>query len=277
MGGRGAVKKKNFAVALVFTFLAAAAVFIVGHFTIGNGPLLDGLMAIPILLFRSIVEELDRRDTEESIKNNRKTAALTFAGYTISWQLMTLYAALMIFALHEFLAGLAGAMASVVVVNVVENLHGYIFPDMLVNIRRELYGTTVIYASVPLQLVAAFFVGRWIGMRVRSLGFVVVLAAAALGSAAYLVIDHLLLPDSWTLENLGFILSWDALAISFAGSSFGWALVGLFGYWWGQRQKVRRYVLYLLSVLPPTTGEAMIEFACTGLARNGQENNPVTP
>src|SRR4029077_6742618 len=82
-------------------------------------------------------------------------------------------------------------------------------------------------------------------------------------TAAFLVgLDVLVVPDEAYRGMFGFErLSIFGILKRIATISFLIIVPGLIGYWRGQRQRLSKYLNYLLSVLPPQTRDTVVDLA----------------
>ena len=116
--------------------------------------------------------------------------------------------------------------------------------------------------TIIMMIFAAYFVGRWIGARTSRLGVVTMLLIAPLTAAIGVGADVLFLADEWyrgynTSDRFAFF----GILIRITKISFLIVVPGLIGYWRGQRQRLSKYLDYLLGVLPPQTRDTVVELA----------------
>jgi hypothetical protein len=106
----------------------------------------------------------------------------------------------------------------------------------------------------------AYLVGRWIGARTSRFGIVAMLLIAPLTAVAAVGMDMLLATVFTGVADLG-RLAFSGILMRITFISFIVIVPGLIGYWRGQRQKLSKYLDYLLSVLPQPTRDTVVDLA----------------
>jgi hypothetical protein len=112
-------------------------------------------------------------------------------------------------------------------------------------------------------VVAAYFVGRWVGTRCSQRGVITICLIAALAATSLVVADTLLFaPDEaytgvFKQERFGVRDN-----LTRIGRILPFTIVPLFiGYWRGRKQRLSKYLHYLLGVLPAETRDVTVELA----------------
>ena len=235
---------KLFAMALAIVCGIAAALFVIGFALLSvfyEQPealrAAGGLGGLPILTFPKLLEVLEQQKGRENLAAGKRSPIYDFSGFQIAWPLMALYGWLLLFAVD--------------IVFVMLTTPAVMFLDDIKEPHRWAYELMLILSDVPVLLVFAYFVGRWIGTCCASRGVVAVLLAISLFSATNLAID-LVFPDE----------PGDPSSLRVDLSEFPFLVcLGLIGYWRGRNFRLSRYLHYLLSVLPADTRDLVIELA----------------
>jgi hypothetical protein len=237
---------KNLALALLPASIVCA---IIVYFVSRINPLLaTGFGFIPVAVFNKISDALERRDARRSLATDRPTMIHSFAGFAISWPILLVYGALLLFAIAQVSSGLGGFIGAAIAVAAAGP------PDAWASNATAVANARGLLIVIPLMLIGGYLVGRWIGTRSARNGIAVILMSAAVASILTTLFDYF-------FQFLN-ILPEQPLAALRVIANFGiFSLSGLVGYWRGERQKLSRYVQYLLSVLPNDSRDVVVELA----------------
>ena len=259
---------------LVLAILPASIIGLIIFFLAkGIDPLLAvGLGFIPLTVFNKISDALERRDGMRSLATGQPTM-IRFAGFAISWPILLVYGALLLFAITQVSAGIAGFIAAAIAVAAAGPPDAWVSKATAVNSLRGLL------IVVPLMLIGGYLVGRWIGMRSTRYGIAVILMSAAVASILTALFDYFFLPFL-TSENV-ILAGQPSAALRVIANFVILSLSGLVGYWRGQGLKLSRYMQYLLSVLPNDSRDVVVELAFEEARRAGSNPGsaakPTTP
>jgi hypothetical protein len=203
--------------------------------------------ALTIGSFKSIAEFLERENGRKNLAAGKQNPVYDFRGFQIAWPLMTLYGTLILLLVTQAGEFIAGFLSSVLEIKG-SNLFWLI---LITNILTWIFGS--------------YLVGRWIATRCARRGVLTILLVAALiaGILTASVVIASVIASSFELVQVevrqrlefGSILYSFAIRICIV---FG---AGLLGYWRGRRQRLPKYLYYLLRVLPAETREAVVELA----------------
>lgn len=191
-------------------------------------PIVGGFpLAIPA------VHQLLQKSGSRLSLSARKRGVVSFQGYTMPVVMVALYGFLILLSTSEmmgFLTGFAGAAAGVAA-------------------EKAFYINLL--AIIP-EMIVAYFVGRWIGVRSKSKGLFATLAIAFF---------------------VPFIDYAGAILLSITKATMGGFLVTLLigvvkygvpavlGYWRGRVIQLSRYLAYLLRALPQESRDALVNLA----------------
>ena len=201
-----------------------------------------------ITAFPKVAEFLEQQASRKRLAAGRRKPVYDFRGFQIAWPLMVVYGTVVLSFLFQAVSMIAGIVLGSVISFEVENA-----PKLAIAAG---------VLTIVMMIFAAYFVGRWIGARTSRLGIVTMLLIAPLTAAIGVGTDVLFLPDEWYRGyNASERLAFFGILMRIAKISFLIVVPGLIGYWRGQRQRLSKYLDYLLSVLPPQTRDTVVELA----------------
>jgi hypothetical protein len=130
-----------------------------------------------------------------------------------------------------------------------------------INISKPMAFTSlVVFTALPLRVIAAAYLGCWIGTRSRRYVLGIVIGCIVLGySAGFLLsistmssdLRKAIFNDNTALEQFISILPDIVIFI----------ISGALGFWYGQRQKPAYYLAFIVRMLPQETRQAIVEMA----------------
>jgi hypothetical protein len=164
----------------------------------------------------------------------RKRGVVSLQGYTMPVVMVALYGFLILLSASEmmgFLTGYAGSAASVTAENA-------FYIDLL--------------AIIP-EMIVAYFVGRWIGVRSKSKGLLATLAIAFF--VPFIDLTGAILLSITKATTIGGFLMMLLIPV------VKYAVPALLGYWRGRVIQLSRYVAYLLRALPQESRDALVNLA----------------
>jgi hypothetical protein len=118
----------------------------------------------------------------------------------------------------------------------------------------------VIYTAVPLRVIAASYIGCWIGTRSPRHALAIVIGAIPLGCTAGLLWSYSMMSSEDLKAAFGeptLLARFEELLPDMALYMFCAAL----GFWYGQRQRFTYYLAFLMRVLPQGTRQTIVEMA----------------
>lgn len=238
---------RHFGIALVIAFGLAGAIFGLAYPLVGNAHIAEGLAAIPVTACHHIAELLERRDARNSLGPSAATAIASYHSYGLAWPLMIVYGTVVLFAAIQLASGLGG------LIGIAAYPDGNATPQQLFPILAIM--------SILGEIVAGFFVGRWIGARSASHGIIVLFAVAVCTTILLRGLEPLLMSPADFQAMYGNAANLPFLAFQ-AAVLFAILLPGMFlGYWRGRKRRFLNYLHYLLAVLPPATSNVLVDLA----------------
>ena len=237
---------KNLALALLPASIIGLIIFFLAKLI---DPLLAiGLGFIPLTVFNKISDALERQDAIRSLATGQPTMIHSFAGFAIPWPILLVYGALLLSGIVQVSAYLSGFIAGAIAAA------AGCPPDAWASKATAVDSARGLLIVLPLMLIGGYLIGRWIGTRSTRYGIAVILMSAAVASILTALLDYffqlLKLSPEQPSPALRVIANFVILSLS-----------GLLGYWRGERQKVFRYMQYLLGVMPNDSRDVVVELA----------------
>jgi hypothetical protein len=199
-----------------------------------------GIAGLPFIASHQVYETLERESGKKQIASEQHNAVPSQEQFFMSWKLGAALIALFIF----------GAMQLTPLVGVAS--------DFIVS---KLDDPRVYFAvALPLNLIAAYSVGRGVAMRVTHHGILSVVVGVAAGVMLAHLFDFLFVsadPEIAFIQahNLG------ELFVKIGSGFVILSVASLIGYWRGRSYRLARYFRYLLSILPKDTRETLVGIA----------------
>jgi len=203
-----------------------------------------------ILTFPKVAEFLEQQESKKRLAGGGRKPICDFRGFQIAWPLMVVYGTVVLVCLMHASSRIAGIMIDAA---------GGTFEGEKAQAANEATGLL----NGLIAIFGAYLVGHWIGARASRLGIVTMALIGSATAAIWIGADVFYFSpgkkytDRFGLEGL------TALAIlgRFTGISLFIFVPGLIGYWRGQRQRLSKYLNYLLNVLPPHDRDTVVELA----------------
>jgi len=198
-------------------------------------PIIGGFPAAVIA-----VHQLLQKSGSRLSLSARRRGVVSLHGYTMPVVMLALYGILITLSGSEVMGFLAGSAASAA------------------GLTGEKALSIAMLTIIP-QMIVAYFVGRWIGVRSESKGLFAILAVAFFVPFIDLVIGlfipdvkKLLFPSKPTIADFLILLLMGAVK---------YGVPAVFGYWRGRVIQVSRYLAYLLRALPQESRDALVNLA----------------
>jgi hypothetical protein len=206
-----------------------------------------GAAYIPALFMRNVYDLLEASSAKRALaKTGRQAISVNeFSIHPLAAFLFSLITWSGVFFLTGALMALFETMAEDVSnINIGDSQPKSIFVNYL-----------VAFTASPLRVIAAAYIGRWIGIRSRRYALAIVISSIALGSIADFV---------WlVLSNGVFKATSNDLAqfLTFLPDIVLFIISGALGSWYGQRRKLAYYLAFILKILPQETRQTIFEMA----------------
>jgi hypothetical protein len=252
---------KGLGVTFGITLLISLVTFGAVKLLLRDAQVAEGVAAFPLVASPHLFETLDRLNSRRR-PPSISGSAFSLRGYLKPWPIMSICGALTIVGLMQLLP-VVGLLPVVIVENTADSdlgVHGAMMAALSV--------------AIPLAVVGAYLVGRWIGHRASRHGLIAVLIAGVVGAAAAQLIDIIFLSNDKFFEVYEMNKSGWFFAVKIGVSSALYTIAALIGYLVGMRHRMARYIGYLISILPPTTAEVLVSMATDEANRIAQRERP---
>jgi hypothetical protein len=209
------------------------------------------LAGVVILAFPKVAEFLEQQESKKRLAVGRRKPVYDFRGFQIAWPLMVVYGTVVLSCLAQASTIIAGTMVRVA---------GGSFEGENAQAANQATGLL----NTLITIFGAYLVGRWIGARSSRLGIVAILLMGLLTAVIWIGMDVFYFfpgkkyTDTFGLEGLTFFFG---ILMRLTVISLFIVVPGLIGYWRGQRQRLSKYLDYLLNVLPPQDRDTVVELA----------------
>jgi hypothetical protein len=255
----GDAKMLNIILAVTIVVGAAAILYLLAT-VLGFPPeVAKGVAGLPALAIQNVYEWLKASSAKRALAKIGLPLALSENEFSIHPLSAFLFSIIMWSGVAPFTAMLMGMC-----VGAAEVVAGVEITD------EKLFATLVILTTVPLRLIAAAYIGCWIGTRSRRYVLAIVIAAIALGYSAYILFSFLTMsPDDWVYKAIS---QRGALAhfITFLPDIVSYIISATLGFWYGQRQKPTYYLAFIMKILPQETRQTIVEMARDEAIRAGR-------
>jgi hypothetical protein len=233
---------------LVVLVLGAAVVATLSIFEITKkaAELIAGMLAAAI----PTVHQLLQKSGSRLSLSARKRGVVSLQGYTMPVVMLALYGILILWSASELMGALAGVAASAA------------------GVTKENFSSILALAAIP-QMIVAYFVGRWIGVRSQSKGLFAVLAVGFFAPFIDWLISHFAgievplgsKPEKFESPRLEFFYYCGAVLSYLTVITVKLTVPALLGYWRGRGIQLSRYLVYLLRALPQDSQNALVNLA----------------
>lgn len=211
-----------------------------------------GLAGVVILAFPKVAEFLEREDGKRKLAGgNQSSRVYDFRSFQIAWPLMVVYGTILLFVIRAGFGIVAGFMLS----EALSEAGGTL--EMARHMARHIS----VVSFLPASMLAMYLIARWIGTRCSRRGIIATLLVA-ISTLIDAVLNMTLLPDEDFRTMSGYertdylkYFGNEVLEVSII------AAAGLVGYWRGHKQRLSKYLYYLLGVLPVETRETVVDLA----------------
>jgi hypothetical protein len=230
--------------ALIVCLLVGLAIFGVSYPFLKSTHVAESIAALPLLACRETAEWLEQLHAKRSLAEGKKLKIQSFEGFAISWPIMAIGGALLLAAIVEVTSAFVGIVFAIAAAG-----------------NTEIATKAGLYMSLPVMMVGAYFVGRWIGTRTRSYGIAVVFLMAFLVSLMAHAFDMSISSAQFFQSIMGAAKSIHLFFLQLVATFVFQLPTALLGYWRGSRRRVTKYFDYLLAVLPADTKNAIVDLA----------------
>jgi hypothetical protein len=230
-------------IAIGLCFVAAAAVFGLTYPLTKSVEISYGVAGLPFVVCHHIAETLEQREARVHFALGKSASIKSLHTFAISWPLMTIFGTVILIVLSQavgFLVGAAIAGAA----------------D-----RTTAFRSAALFFNVPAVMLIAFLLGRWIGARSRDHGLVAVIAIAVASAVLGHAFDYLVMSAKDFQATFGEEKTIQFFVFQVIATVIITVPPLLLGYWRGTRQRIYKYLQFLLAVIPEETRAVFVDLA----------------
>jgi hypothetical protein len=241
-------KMKTMTVSLLFVAVLASILFLSVWYLTANADAAKSAAAFAVAALPSVSAWLEQSEAKQSSIPGKKMAIRSFEGFSMSLPV----------------AVAVGTIVGVAILNIANFFAGFV-AGMISSTVATASATSAIMrisilGSFPVTLLGFYLLGKWLSWRCSRNGIVAVVLVALLTAIANRLLELSVPGDAWQsiYQEERTALSLSVLALS----QFAFLLVlCLLGFWRGRRERMSRYVGYLLSALPAETQDSLVDLA----------------
>lgn len=240
---------RNPIIAVMLVTMLGALLYGIGYFLSLPAEIRGGLGGVPILFLRDLHELLERRTAQAAMRSNDPNAAILLTSHTLRPQTLILLGAVFTLGALLVIGGLSGLLLAIGL---------YAAGQGQLAHAPSIYMVTV-FTAMPLKMLAASYVGRWIGLRSAARPYLLASASILLGLLIGFVLTMLFLQDLLREANM-----WIDASTNFLTMLPDYVLYLLavnFGVWRGMRGRDGNQLNLTLKMLPESTRYSIIQLA----------------
>jgi hypothetical protein len=125
----------------------------------------------------------------------------------------------------------------------------------------KLYGSLIIFNGMPLRVIAAAYIGCWIGTRSRRYVLAIIIGAIALASVIGFLVGMKLLSEDMIKEVSENRTPLKQFISQIVPDMVFYMICAALGFWYGQRQRFKYYLAFIMNTVPRDTRQTIVEMA----------------
>jgi len=237
---------RNIILAVIIAVGAGAILYLLATVLSFPAEVAKGVAGLPAFAIQKVYEFLEANSAKHALETTGLSPTMSvkeFSIHPLSAFLFSLIAWTGVILFTGMLMGMAVGAAMGMVAGKLDD---------------KLFAPLVVFTSFPLRVIAAIYIGCWIGTRSRSYVLAIVACSIALGSSLAFLYGLVTMSsdeikaafgERGTLERFTMVLVDIVIFIISAAV----------GFWYGQRQKAIYYLGFIMKVLRPETRQTIIE------------------
>jgi len=236
---------RNIVLAVAIALVASAALYLLATGLSSATGLsflaeIKGAASAPALSVPKIYEVLEKRSATRALAQANFDSILRAKDFSIHPIAVFLLSLVAMWGVVHFTGALMGALVA---------LCG-------ITVGTTTFNSLVGLTSAPLKIIAAAYIGRWIGIRAERYGFAVAICAIGLGSTLGFLAVVLMLGSAFeTTVGVKPLSAFLNILPDFAI----YVISGIVGVWRGQRQRFANYLAFIMKILPEDTRGVIVE------------------
>jgi hypothetical protein len=240
---------KTMTVSLLFVLVLATILFLLVWYLTDDAKAAREAASVALAALPGLSSWLEHLEARHSSDPGKRMAIRSFEGFSISLPLAVAMGTMVGVAIIAIASVFAGVALSAATSQILEGAKG------AASLAAANFG------NIPIFLVGFYLLGRWVSWRCSRNGTLAVVLTALLTATILRSTDFLLMsPEEWESyyqlkrTSLGLL---EAALIEFAAI----LVPSLLGAWHGRRERMSKYMGYLLSALPEETQNSLVDLA----------------
>src|SRR5262252_1154160 len=206
-----------------------------------------GAAGLPALSIQKVYEFLETSSAKHALETTGLGPTMSvkeFSIHPISAFLFSLIAWTGVFLFTGMLMGMAVGLAQ---------------GEEDIKLDDKLLPPLIIFTSYPLRVIAAIYIGCWIGTRSRSYVLAIVACSIALGTGLGFLFSLVTLSSDQIKAFFGEELTTLERFTTLLPDMVIYIISAALGFWYGQRQKPIYYLGFIMKILRPETRQTIVE------------------
>ncbi|MGA7486801.1 MAG: hypothetical protein WBW74_07675 [Xanthobacteraceae bacterium] len=243
---------RNIILAVMIAVGASAIVYLLATVLGFPTEVAKGAAGLPAFAIQKVYEFLETRSAKRSLAKAGLKPTMSVNEFSIHPLSAFLFSFIMwsgVFFFSGSLMGMCVAMA------------GAISKIDIEETQPKLFAYLIIFTALPLRIIAAAYIGCWIGTRSRRYVLAILIGAIALGSGATFLLSFLFLMNDDKFKVVAEGRAALAQFIQIVPDIAIYIISAALGFWYGQRQKPAYYLGFIMKILPQQTRQTIVEMA----------------
>jgi hypothetical protein len=238
---------RNIVLALIIAVGACALLYLLATVLGFPAEVAKGAAGLPAFSIQKVYEFLEASSAKQALETAGLGPTMSvkeFSIHPISAFLFSLIAWTGVFLFTGMLMGMAVGLAQGV-----EDI----------KLDDKLLPPLIIFTSYPLRVIAAIYIGCWIGTRSRSYVLAIVACSIALGTGLGFLFSLVTLSSDQIKAFFGEELTTLERFTTLLPDMVIYIISAALGFWYGQRQKPIYYLGFIMKILRPETRQTIVE------------------
>ena len=248
---------RNIVLALIIAVGACALLYLLATVLGFPAEVAKGAAGLPAFSIQKVYEFLETSSAKHALETTGLSPTMSvkeFSIHPLSAFLFSLIAWTGVILFTGALMGIAVGAAMGVAAGATQSMGDF-------KLDEKLFGPLVIFTSFPLRVIAAIYIGCWIGTRSRSCVLAVVACSIALGTGLGFLFSLVTLSSDQVKAFFGEELTTLERFTTLLPDMVIYIISAALGFWYGQRQKPIYYLGFIMKILRPETRQTIVEMA----------------
>jgi len=127
--------------------------------------------------------------------------------------------------------------------------------------QQALVRWLIVFNSMPLRVIAATYIGCWIGTRSRPYALIIVIGAILIGTILKFLVSDLFLTEEQLKVIPKSATPLGLFIVNTAPDMLFYMICAALGFWYGQRRRLKYYLSFIMDMLPEETRQTIVEMA----------------